>query len=557
MNASPDSNAIAPGTIPIEQFPPSANGFPKLFADYLTDFPKVSAHYGLDYRNPEKALDRAKERASSFPFRVELTEVLRDQNKRFGSGDKAIANIESLSQTNTLAVVTGQQVGILGGPLYTIYKTLTAVRLCERLRTSMPDLNFVPVFWLEGEDHDFEEMNHINILNAESTVQKVEYLIDGKPLERNIGAVGELLLGADAPPFFEKIKNILPGTEFKNDLLTGLQEAYASGNNFAKAFALLLNRFFPDLGIVFLYPNDARLKRLLRPVFKKELSGFPAVSQLIIDRSAKLETNYHAQIKPKSINLFCFHKGGRYLIEPREHDFSLKGTRQYFTTEQLMAMIEETPELLSPNVALRPICQDTVLPTFIYVGGPSEVSYFAQLLDVYKHFGLQMPIIYPRATATIVEGRLEKTLENYSLSILSVFGDIEKVYDKVIDQISEVNIEEIFKNASGRMVDVTKELQFGIEQIDPTLSGPLDGIRTKIEGQLQVLKEKTVEAQKRRHETALRQISRVGNSIYPNGNFQERELNIISFLNKYGPSFLKKIEEELKIDLFAHQLIRL
>jgi len=262
-------------------------------------------------------------------------------------------------------------------------------------------------------------MNRATVLNSEGVPTTVEYLIDGKPREKNLGAVGEIMFDASLKQFLEQISGILPKTEFTEPLLQMIAECYKEGSTFQAAFANLMNRLMPDQGLVFIQGNDRRLKLMMRPVFRKELEQFPSVSQLIIERSAELEDKYHAQIKPKAVNLFIFHKGGRYLIEPRETDFSLKGTRQFFTKEELFKMVEEKklPEVFSPNVALRPICQDTILPTLTYVGGPSEISYFAQLSKVYRAFNVTMPIIYPRSTGTIVEERVMKTMEKYQLQI--------------------------------------------------------------------------------------------------------------------------------------------
>ncbi len=173
----------------------------------------------------------------------------------------------------------------------------------------------------------------------------------------------------------------------------------------------------PDEGLVFLSANHPRLKPLLSPIFQKEISEFPQSSQLVIGQSAELEQKYHAQIKTKSINLFMFHKGGRYLIEPREPDFSLKGTRHFMGKEELLRIARETPELLSPNVVLRPMAQDTLLPTVAYVGGPSEIAYHAQLGPVYDHFGVTQPVVYPRASASFLEERVQRAMEKYGIDV--------------------------------------------------------------------------------------------------------------------------------------------
>ncbi len=543
--------------IPFTDLPHSAGGLSDLYSDYLTDYQKTGQYFQADFHSLQSIAASAERIKTQFPHRAALVEVLNEQNRQFGASEKTMEHIRFLGEENTFAVVTGQQVGILGGPLYTIYKTITAIKLAQQLSETYPQYKFVPMFWLEGEDHDFEEINKVGLLDFENRLLKIEYLLNGKPLERNAGAVGEIQLDGFTKDFFEQVQKNLHNSEFKQPLFDMVQEMYSSGASFNTAFARLLNSLFNDSGLVFISVNDKQLKQLLTPVFQKEIQEFPRVSQLIIQQSAELEHRYHAQIKTKALNLFLFHKGGRYLIEPRETDFSLKGTRHYFSKDELLRIANETPELLSPNVALRPICQDTVLPTIAYVGGPSEIAYFAQLKPVYQYFNMTMPAIYPRASATIVEEKLERIIEKYELELIEFFSGINNINDKVIEMVSEVKIEEMFKEATNKINDLTGEMKFGLNYIDATLIGPLDGTRSKMESLLQVLKEKVSEAQKRKHEIALRQIQKVSGTIFPNNNFQERELSVIYFLNKYGPDFVKFLKNEVQIDRFEHQIIRL
>jgi bacillithiol biosynthesis cysteine-adding enzyme BshC len=444
---------------------------------------------------------------------------------------------------------------MLGGPLYTVYKTLTAIKLTKQLRELYPDYRFVPVFWLEGEDHDFEEMNKVGLLNTEHQPVSIEYLVKGKPAVKNMGAVGEIVFDDYLTLFFDQIRNTISHSEFKEEVIEFFRQSYTPGVTFNAAFVTMMNKLFAEEGIVFISSNDPRMKKLLSPVFLKEISQFPQVSQLIIQRSAELEDRYHAQIKTKAMNLFLYHKDGRYFIEPRETDFSLKGTRHFLQKDELVRIATETPEQLSPNVALRPICQDTLLPTLAYVAGPSEIAYFAQLKPVYSYFDLTMPVIYPRASATIVEERHFRTMDKYELELMEFFDEFRQLSQKVVEMTSEVNTDEMFAEAIQRLNDQLNEMKFGLNYIDPTLLGSLETTRSKIESYLQTLKEKVVEAQKRKHDVALRQVEKISNAIFPNGNYQERELNIAYFLNKYGMNFLEQLNDVLQTGDFRHQII--
>lgn len=544
-------------SIDFSDLPPSAGGVSDLYRDYIGDFQKVRQYFPSDFRIHPHFGGVTEKRTALPEGRSIMLEVLREQNRAFGSPEAAFRNIGLLESEGTFAVVTGQQVGLAGGPLYTVYKTITALKLTARLKELFPQLNFVPVFWLEGEDHDLEEMNYVGVLNQDHHPEKVSYWPRGKEEQKNVLPVGEITFDEHIEPFFTQLHKTLPQSEFKAPLLESLREAYSPGATFNTAFARWMIRLFPDAGLVFISANDRRLKRLLAGVFRKEIENFPAVSQLIIQRSAQLENAYHAQIKTKAMNLFLYHKGGRYFIEPREHDFSLKGTRHYVSRDELLGIVDSQPELLSPNVALRPICQDTLFPTVAYVAGPSEVAYFAQLGPVYEYFAIPMPVVYPRISATLVEERVLRTIEKFELGVGELFSPPARVQKKVLELISEVNIDEMFDESRQRIGEQLTELKFGLQYIDQTLLGALETARTRTEAALAGLREKTVEAQKRRHEIALRQLGRTTNTIFPNSNFQERELNVIHFLNKYGPDFLRNLEGSLRLDHYAHQMLKI
>ncbi len=537
--------------------PQSTGGFTSLFVDYMYDFQKVQRYFETDFRPLENIATRAGEIGTRYLHREAVTSILTEQNRSLGASEKTFEHLRNLGSGNTFAVVTGQQVGILGGPLYTAYKTMTAIALAKKLNAGYPQYNFVPVFWLEGEDHDFDEIKSVGLLNPEGAPSRIDYLIGGKPIERNPGAVGEILIDGFIDQFFEQVVQNLPPTEFRPGIVETLRKAYAPSITFGKAFALLMNQLFPDDGLIFISANDSGLKKLLSPIFVKEIEDFPKVSQLIIQCSAQLEEEYHAQIKTKALNLFMFHKGGRYLPEPREHDFSLKGTRHFITKEELLRIASEHPEELSPNVALRPICQDTLLPTVAYVAGPSEIAYYAQLKNVYEFFGMKMPVIYPRASATIVEERVQKVMEKFDLDVIDFFHNPDGVQRKVAEMLSDIKIDEMFQDASRRTNELLNEMKFGLNYIDSTLLGPLDATREKIGSHLDLLREKVSQAHQRKHETALRQLAKASNSLFPNKNYQERELSLLYFTNKYGPGFLKQLQDAISVDAFAHQILSL
>lgn len=543
--------------IDYRQLPIDSGGFSELFFDYLYEFSEVAPYYNHNFRDAQSLLNMMASIDQREYNREVLVKVLDEQNRSFGSTQKALDNIALLANKSTYAVVTGQQVGLFCGPLYTILKTITTIKLSERLKQKFPQADFVPVFWLEGEDHDFAEMNHTAVLDQENKSIRIEYLPGGQMPERNVGAVGELSFDASLEQTLATLQSTLQKTDFTDELLAKLREYYIPGRTFNQSFTGLMNHLFEDYGLVFISSNNAALKKLASPLFVKEISEFPKTSQTVIRQSAVLEEKYHAQIKAKSINLFMFHKGGRYLIEPREHDFSLKGTRHFLQKDELLKLATESPELLSPNVVLRPIVQDTLLPTVAYVAGPSEIAYQAQLKPVYDQFNVLQPIIYPRASGSFIEERVERAMEKFGLGLTEFFEESDKLTSKVAERISEVKADVLFGSVNTSIHDALNELKFGLKEIDPTLLGALEGVKSKIDGNMSVLKEKTVAAQKRRHETAMRQIERAIAGLLPNGSLQEREISVLYYMNKYGPDLVKWLVGEVDITGFKHQVLSL
>lgn len=535
----------------------SDGAFSRLFVDYVTDYQKVHQFYGGNPKDENDWRQLLKQVSGRAIDRSTMTQILSRQNRDFHCGVKSLANIDFLRDDNCVAVVTGQQVGLFTGPLYTIYKAITAVKLAEKLGKDFPEFKFVPVFWLAGEDHDFEEVSNICLFNAAGELVRLDYAIEGKESVSNHGAVGEIELDDGIELVFKAAEEALLPTEFKPKVLELFKTAYQKGMTFNRAFVHLMNVLLEDSGLIFLNSNDSEIKQLLLPVFRRELAETPRSCQLVIDQSAILERQYHAQVKPRSINLFLFHDKGRYPIEPHPNGYFLKGTRQHFSKEELDTLLNKKPELFSPNVVLRPICQDTLLPTIAYVAGPSELAYFGQYNTLYKEFGIPQPIIFPRASATVVEERVEKILARFSLEPLALFGNLEFLKQQIAEQISDLKAEDFFKSTAHSVDESLNQLRPALQSIDTTLLPAMEHTLEKIHSHLNVLKEKTIAAQKRQHEVSLRQIDKAAGNLFPSSDFQERQLNILYFLNKYGLEFVRWLFREINVEKLKHQLLQI
>jgi len=262
-------------------------------------------------------------------------------------------------------------------------------------------------------------------------------------------------------------------------------------------------------------------------------------------------------VKVKPINLFYNDGNERLLIEPVENEFRLKGKRKKFSKEEILNEIENNPEKFSPNVLLRPICQDTLLPTAFYIGGPSEISYFAQLTPLYELNNLVQPIIYPRASAVIIEKQFSNLLSKYQLNYTDLFRDESSLNEKVLSKISDFASNDLFEGIEKTYSDEFNKLNSRIEIIDKNLMMVSEKTLSKILQLLNNLKDKTKEAEIRKHDVAIKQLEKMKNNLYPLNNLQERELSFIHFTNKYGIDFVKLLFNQLKINKFEHQIIEI
>ena len=301
--------------------------------------------------------------------------------------------------------------------MYTLAKILTAIRLANQLTERYDEYKFVPVFWLEGDDHDFNEVRAVNILDNENQILNIGYKEEISDDDAK-QSIGNLIFDESLNEFLSKIDLNLRETEFKNDLINKLKECYQVGKSFKKSFRDLLFFLFDEFGLIIFDPQDTKVKSILKPIFKKEINDFKIHTQKLIQVSAILEEVYHAQVKVKPVNLFYHTDDGRYSIEPVEEIYKLRRKRKQFTKDEILAEIENSPERFSPNVLLRPICQDYIFPTGLYVAGPSEISYFAQVTPLYDFYDINTPIVYPRSSFTLLEKNIASSLDKFDLCIL-------------------------------------------------------------------------------------------------------------------------------------------
>lgn len=537
--------------IPFTQLPEQS----RLYTDYISDFDKVRKYYNVNFSNDDELRNHfAKVAANINPRRADLVELLHRQNSRLNNSTDYDGLLELLSWENAICVVTGQQVGLFCGPLYTLFKTISTIKLSAELKERFPEFEFVPVFWLEGDDHDLEESNHVHLLNAASDVVRVEAIFTNGESD-NLKPLSEIRFDASVEQVFQQIDALLPATDFKPGLMEILTSSYKEGESYTSAFAGTLTKVLGKHAIILLDPYDVEAKRMLKPVFEKEFQSYPRTSEEVIKQSAGLEEEYHVQVKPRVINLFYLDDGARRGFEPIGSGFSLRGTKRKLMPEQVRMILETKPESFSPNVVLRPVCQDYLLPTAAYVAGPGEIAYFAQLKGVYQHFGVEMPPLFPRASATILERRISKLLDKYQLTVMDAFGDFEAVMKKALAAANPENIPGEFEKVSAEVKDALERLDPLITRVDPTLKGSVEATVSRMLHHLQHLEEKTTTAYRRKNEQVLQQTKKFQQTIFPNHDLQERVLNFTYFYNKYGEEFIEMLFRELPGYARSHSVV--
>jgi bacillithiol biosynthesis cysteine-adding enzyme BshC len=524
-----------------------------LFNDFLYDYQKVARFYANYGRSVEPLADHARRVGAQQFDRKRVPDALDRINRRAGSPELTFKHIEMLRRPGTVAIVTGQQAGLFTGPLYTIHKALTVIKLAACLRDQ--GVEAVPVFWVASEDHDYEEVNHCRIVDREGHLKRIQYEASGHKADEPVGRVA--LCEGIGKTIDELVAQLAP-SEFTPALERDLRESYAEGAGFADAFSRLMARLFHEYGVVLLDPLDEELKQVAAPLYAEAIRKSSEIARALVGRSRELEeSGYHAQIHVSEdmVPLFIMDEGRRVALTQQKGRFTVKGSDRSFTSEELVELAERCPSCFSPNVTLRPVVQDYLLPTAAYIGGPAEIAYFAQLRAVYETLGRQEPCVLPRASFTIVEGRHQKTMKKYGLELQDFFDGLHPAVTKVVEQSLDRSAAVAFTETERVLNEHLDKLGEALRQTDATLSDPLKRTREKIMYQLEHLRTRFIHSSAHRDETAYRQVERAFTTLCPDKNLQERELNVYYFLSRYGPALIEELYNAADLGFSNHKLV--
>lgn len=547
MIPQPGLATTAPLSVDIRHFP----WIRPLAADYAFAFERLNSFFAGDPHSADAwsgAIDRA--RATERP-RDRVADVIAAQQERRQSPAQSRMALRELRDARTVAVLTGQQAGVFGGPLFTLLKAVTAVRLAERVRTEH-GVPAVAVFWIDAEDHDWDEVKMCGVLDSELVPHTVSV---GDPEGAHERPVARVILDAATETAIAEIERLLTPTEFTPGLLEALRSTYRSGFGTADAFGRWLESVMGDRGLIVFDASDPLAKPLVSHVFTRELEHAGETARAAAAAGEALrERGYHAQLTPQNDAVALFHLGGsREPIHTDGDGFKFGQTR--IDKAGLIEQARTRPETFSPNVMLRPIVQDTLFPTVCYVAGPNELAYLGQLKAVYAAFGVPMPLMFQRLTATLVDSNAMRFLTRHEFSLEQLQAQDESALNHLLASQLPPGVETSIEQAGRTLRERMESLASQVPQIDPTLENATRSTLARMEDDLKKLHGKVIQAAKRKDETLRRQFKHAQAQAFPAGHSQEREVGAIYFLNKCGPPLIDRLSRELPLDMGTHWVI--
>lgn len=506
--------------------------FTKAVTDYISGQPAIKPFYS--YKPDTASIPDIIANRNKFPlFRMQLHAALMRQYAPFqqiDSKEETAKNIERLKDSNTFTVVTAHQPNLFLGPLYLIYKIISAINLSRRLNRDFPGFHFIPVYWMGSEDHDKEELNHIHLFS-----KRITWTTDQE------GAFGRMKT-TSLDDVVAEIKWVLGDTEEARRCVRLLEECYLQELTIAAATKKILYHFFADDGLVIVDGDDGALKQLFMPVIRQELSeqfSFDAVKKT----SAVFAEHYQTQIAPREINLFYLDDDRRQRIVKEHDQWKVLNTSLSFSWAELMSLVERGPEQFSPNVVLRPVYQEMILPNIAFIGGGAEVTYWMQLKAVFAAAGVAFPMLLLRNSVLWVDQGNAMKMSKTGISTAAIFQST----DVLINSYLSAQTGDIISLASEKQ-QLNELMQKALQralQLDASLKGAVEAETVKMQKSMESLEDKMKKAARRKEEVAIQQLRTLKEKLFPSGSLQERHDNFLPYYMKYGDQFFSALKKHL------------
>ncbi|MGV2942114.1 bacillithiol biosynthesis cysteine-adding enzyme BshC [Mesobacillus sp. LC4] len=536
---------------------PAANRFA---TDYLTGSPGLQSFFHYNFTNKNSYIHRLDELKNRSFMRNELADHIQSFMSDFADTEKITENISKLRKENSVAVIGGQQAGILTGPLYTIHKVISIIKLAEQKEAEL-GVPVVPVFWIAGEDHDYQEVNHVYVMKNN---KQEKWIYPEKNLEKKM--ISEVCINRElCYSWVEEIIETYGETKHTKQVLEFALESLKTAESFVDFFARIIMELFKDSGLLIVDSGNKELRKLEKDYFINQINNHREITSAVLEQQERTADAGFANmidISENAANLFFYDEkvNERILLQfdPQSGGFSSKNGDVSFTYDELVEIASEYPEKLSNNVVTRPLMQEWLFPTLAFIGGPGEIAYWAELTTAFEHFGLKMPPLVPRLNITLLERSIETDLEELNLDLKEVLISGTNGHElKFIDSLKDREVEELFENVKTMLADQYKVIRDKSNGIDPVLMPMLHKNESILIKQVEFMEDKIVEAICRKHDHILRKFTRVENALRPGGSPQERVWNPFYYLNKYG---LDLIPDLLKLDFEfdgTHKIIKL
>ncbi len=526
--------------IPYGQIPHSS----KLFLDFLSRQEKVAEFYPRP-ANRSWLPEQARQIDYDPARRARVAAVLERQNETFGSGEATKRALQSF-RDGAVVTITGQQVGIFGGPLYSFLKAASAINAANELNAA--GVPAVPVFWLATEDHDLAEINHAYFPEGTEKVVRLSSTSKGQ----ESAPVGRVVLSDEIKALSNEAARLLGDSSFSD----ALKNSYRPGETFGSAFGKLFAQMFRENGLILLDPLDPELHVIAAPVYAAAIGQAQEIDAALTARGKRLQAlGYHEQVRVTSDSTLLFSmEGGKRRVIQRANGGFIVGA-QKIGREDLLRRVAERPEDYSPNVLLRPVVQDYLLPTVTYFGGPAEVSYFAQAAVVYEQLLGRVTPVLPRLSATVVNQRMQRLLKRYNLKLTDLFHGSDNLAQLLASRTLPENLHESLNSTQNKLRNAIREMQDKLKVLDQTLVPAAEKAARKMEHQVGSLRARAARAELRKQDYLERDARELTANLYPMKTLQERLLAGVTFLSGSGPDLISRLVQAANMDCGSHQLI--